>query len=407
MGIGRTLYKFSTILLAFTFFFGFGLTALASEGSHGEAHEKEFNPADLILHHVTDAHKWEFAHSADHSYSVYLPVIAYTPDQGVKVFSSSHLYPQHGGEHQETTTHKGEDGHEVTAPVHEGLYLVHEHMHRADGGKVTDLSITKNTASLFISVAILFGVFFTVSGAYKKRSGQKPSGLQSFIEPIIIFVRDEIAKPNIGPRYERFLPYLLTVFFFIWINNLLGLLPGGANLTGNIAVTLVLAVLTFLITTFSANKSYWMHIVNTPGVPWWLKFLIPLMPLIEFMGIFTKPFSLMIRLFANITAGHIVILSLISLTFMFNKLGAGASFGIGIGASIFVVGISFLELLVALLQAYVFTLLTAMYFGGAVAEHEHEHDHVGDPHANGHNHANETEHEFGQMDHGAKASIPA
>ena len=228
-----------------------------------------------------------------------------------------------------------------------------------------DFSITKNVASLFISVALLLVIFFSVAGAYKKNRGKAPKGLQSFFEPIVIFIRDDIAKPNIGPKYERFLPYLLTIFFFIWFNNLLGLMPGGANLTGNIAVTLTLAVFTLLITLFSSNKAYWAHIFKTPGVP---VALLPIMIPIELVGILTKPFSLMVRLFANITAGHIIILSLFSLIFIFQSLAIGP---VSVAFAIFM---NFLELFVALLQAYVFTLLTSMFFGGAVEEHDHVDD---------------------------------
>jgi F-type H+-transporting ATPase subunit a len=338
---------FSSLCLAF-----FSGPSYASEG----ATEEKFQPGHLILHHVVDAHDWHFATIGDHHYTIYLPVIIYSPSKGIEVFSSSNLH--------------GHGGHAEGHVEYLGYHLNEDDkILRTDGAEFYDLSITKNVASLFISVALLFGVFFSVAGAYKKKGISKPSGLQSFMEPIIVFVRDEIAKPNIGPKYERFLPYLLTVFFFIWFNNLLGLLPGGANLTGNIAVTLTLALLTFIITTINGNKDYWKHVYNTPGVPWWLKFPVPLMPAVEFIGLFTKPISLTIRLFANITAGHIIILSLLSLIFIFE------SYAVGFVSAAFVVVMTFLELLVALIQAYVFTLLTSMYFGGAVAEHEHEHAH--------------------------------
>jgi F-type H+-transporting ATPase subunit a len=234
-----------------------------------------------------------------------------------------------------------------------------------EGRDFTNLSITKNVASLFLSVIILFAVFFSISGAYKKRKGQAPKGMQSFFEPIILFIRDDIAKPNIGKDHERYLPYLLTVFFFIWFNNLLGLMPGGANLTGNIAVTMVLALCTLLITVFSGNKHYWMHILWTPGIPMWLR---PIMLPVELVGILSKPFSLMIRLFANITAGHVIILSLLGLTFIFKNPF------VGVGAALFSTIMSLLELFVAILQAYVFTLLSAMYFGQAVEDHGHGHE---------------------------------
>jgi F-type H+-transporting ATPase subunit a len=252
-------------------------------------------------------------------------------------------------------------------PVYNGYTTDHDgKIISTEGRSFTNVSITKNVASLFVSVLILFGVFFTIAKAYKQRKGLAPSGIQSFFEPIIVFIRDEIAIPNIGKKYERFLPYLLTVFFFIWINNLLGLLPGGANLTGNIAVTFSLALITLLITVFSGNKDYWMHILWTPGIPMWLR---PIMLPVELVGILSKPFSLMIRLFANITAGHVIILSLLGLTFIFQ------SWMVGVAATVFSTVMSLLELFVAILQAYVFTLLSAMYFGQAVAEHEHHDDH--------------------------------
>jgi F-type H+-transporting ATPase subunit a len=187
-------------------------------------------------------------------------------------------------------------------------------------------------------------------------------GVQSFIEPIIIFVRDEIVKPNIGHHYEKYMPYMLTLFFFILFGNFLGLLPGAGNLTGNIAVTLTLALLTFIITNVKGNKAYWSHIFWTPGVPWWLR---PVMLPVEIIGIFTKPFSLTVRLFVAITAGHIVLLSLIILAFIFQSLS------VGLLSSLIVLFINLIELLVAGIQAYVFTLFSSLYIGMATAEHEH------------------------------------
>jgi len=232
--------------------------------------------------------------------------------------------------------------------------------------RVLDLSITKNVVMLFINAFLLLLVAFAVARSYRKSTGKAPQGIQSFVEPVIFFIKDGIAKPSIGPKYEKYLPYLLTLFFFILFGNLLGLLPGSGNLTGNIAVTLILAVLTFLITNFSGNKTYWGHIFWTPGVPLWLR---PLIFLVELISVFTKPFSLTVRLFVAITAGHIVLLALLCLTFIFE------SWWVGIGATIFVVLISLIELLVAGIQAYVFTLFTALYIGSAVKEHEHEYAH--------------------------------
>ena len=325
-------------LVAFFLFFAISPSFAAAPAEGGK-----FNPGDMIMHHIADAHEWHFWDGA----TLYLPVILYSSDRGIETFSSSNFYD---AEHNLTE--------------YNGYRYDHGHIVPTEAGRsVMDFSITKNVASMFISVAIMLFVFFAISGSYKKNRGKAPRGIQSFFEPIIMFIRDDVAKPNIGPKYERYVPYLLTVFFFIWINNMLGLVPGGANLTGNIAVTLVLAVLTLIITLFSSTKTYWAHIFNTPGVP---KPLLLIMIPIELVGILTKPFSLMVRLFANITAGHIIILSLFSLIFIFE------SFAIGPVAVAFAIFMNFLELFVALLQAYVFTLLTAMYFGGAVEEHHHE-----------------------------------
>jgi F-type H+-transporting ATPase subunit a len=235
-----------------------------------------------------------------------------------------------------------------------------------------DLSITKNVMALFISCILICIIFISVARAYRKREGHAPRGLQSLLEPVILFVKD-LARSSIGDHtYERFMPYLLTLFFFIFLNNLIGLVPffpGGANLTGNIAVTMVMALITFLITTFIGNKNYWKHIYDTPGVPWWLKFPLPLMPLVELMGVFTKPFILMIRLFANITAGHIIMLGFMSLIFIFGNMNIALGYSVSIVSILFAVFMGLLELLVAFIQAYVFTLLSALYFGMAMEEH--------------------------------------
>ncbi|GAB2577415.1 F0F1 ATP synthase subunit A [Spirosoma areae] len=331
-------------------------TGDAPADHEGGAHAKteKFNVGDMIMHHIKDDHGWELAHGL----TIPLPVILYSQDRGVEVFSSSRL------------------AHEQ---VYNGYKNEHGKIHRVDEAgktdheaKVYDFSITKNVASLFLSAVIMLLVFTAVSRGYAKNKGRAPKGLQSLLEPIILFVRDEIAKPSIGPKYTKFLPYLLTLFFFILINNLLGLLPGAANLTGNIAVTLVLAVITFLIVTFSGNKHYWMHIFKPSGVP---VALLPIMVPVEIVGVFMKPLSLMIRLFANITAGHIIILSLLGLIFMANNMG-GMMTSVSISPVVlfFTLFLNLIELLVAFLQAFIFTLLTAMYIGSAV-EDNHEADH--------------------------------
>lgn len=332
--------------------------ALAQEAhdSHqGHAETEEFNPGTTILHHVADEHQWHLATVGGHHYAIPLPVILYTPTRGLKIYSSSAFY------HNPTGT-----GHEASYE-HDGFTLQHEHFTAADGSKVYDFSITKNAMSLIVSVVLLILIFSSVANAYKARAGHAPKGLQSALEPFVLFIRDEVAKNYIGEKhYQRFLPYLLTLFFFIWVNNLLGLLPGAANLTGNIAVTMTLAVLTFLIVNFNGKKTYWTHIFAMPGVPKWM--LVILTP-VELVGVMMRPLSLMIRLFANITAGHIILLALLSLIFIFRS----AALSVVVGP--FSVFMYVIELLVAVLQAYIFTVLTASYIGAAVEEHHHDDHH--------------------------------
>jgi F-type H+-transporting ATPase subunit a len=217
-------------------------------------------------------------------------------------------------------------------------------------------------------------IFLSVAKRYREKYDEAPKGLQGWIEPVLLFVRDDIAKPSIGnEKYQKYLPYLLTIFFFILINNILGLVPifpGGANLTGNITITLVLALFTFVITSLSGSRNYWVHMVNDPEIPLWLKLPIPLMPIVEIMGVFIKPFVLTIRLFANITAGHIVALGFYSLIFIFAEKSFFAGYGISVISISFTVFMSLLELLVAFIQAYVFTLLSALYIGLALEKHE-------------------------------------
>jgi len=297
-----------TLICAFFLALGaFPAKALAQENK-AEGAGKKFDPKETIMEHIADKHEW---HMFGKSY-IPLPVILYT-DKGLELFSSANLQPQ-------GTVYTGKYYNYMLINNKIKVVTADKQIDAVNNKKVWDFSITQNVASMWMTGIILLLVFFSVSGTYKKRVGKAPKGLQSALEPIILFVRDDIAIPQLGHKYAKFMPYLLTVFFFIWINNLLGLIPifpGGSNLTGNIAVTCMLALCTFFITTFSGNKSYWGHIFNTPGVPWWLKFPFPLMPMVEFIGIFTKPIALMIRLFANITAGHILILSLISLIIIF------------------------------------------------------------------------------------------
>lgn len=346
------LRRFTTFCLAFFVVFSVANAqdehaSEATEHASGEhASEEKESISDIILHHVMDDHVWHLWDG--HNGTIHLPIIVKT-SEGFKVFSSSHFYDEHHKPTQE----------------YQGLKLDHNHIiETATGEAVLDLSITKNVAMLLINAVILILVFMAVAKGYKRNSGKAPKGIQSFFEPIILFVRDEIVKPNIGHHYEKYFPYLLTLFFFILFGNLLGLVPGSGNLTGNIAVTLTLALLTFIITNVSGNKAYWAHIFWTPGVP--LPLRIVILP-VEIIGIFTKPISLTVRLFVAITAGHIVLLSLICLTFIFGSIF------VGIGSSLIVLFINLIELLVAGIQAYVFTLFTALYIGMATAEHDEHH----------------------------------
>lgn len=317
--------------------------------AEGEGHGEEaeaFNPGKMMMEHIADEHEWHFATAGHTHYSIPLPCIVWNKGR-LTVFSSTQFKDEH---------------HENTAS-YEGLKLEEGKIVAEDGSFVLDLSITKNVASLLISVILLLVIFFTIAKSYKERTGKAPSGLQSAFEPIIIFIRDEVAKTNIGEKhYKRFLPYLLTVFFFILFNNMLGLLPGSANVTGNIAITLVLAVIAFFVTNLSAKSTYWGHIFAMPGVPKWL--LVLLTP-VEIIGVFMKPISLMIRLFANITAGHLILLSLIALIFIFKSIGVAA---IAVPFSVFM---NLIEILVAFLQAYIFTVLVSTYIGAAVEEGHH------------------------------------
>lgn len=343
-----------SILLVFIF----SLQLSYASDDHGHAEEKAFDPGKMIIEHVVDSHEWHILSIGSTHVSIPLPIILYSNGK-LDVFCSCKFHHGHDSYKGYRLELEGE---------HKGK-IVNE----ATGELPLDLSITKNVASMLISMVLICIIFISVANGYKKRKGKAPKGLQSFLEPLILFIRDDVAKASIGEKkYEKYMPYLLTIFFFIFFNNLFGLIPffpGGANITGNIAVTMVLALFTFVITTFSGNKNYWVHIFNTPGVPWWLKFPVPLMPLVEVMGVFTKPFVLMVRLFANITAGHIIILGFMSLIFIFGAMAPAIGYGVSVVSVAFSVFMSLLELLVAFIQAYVFTLLSALYFGMATEEH--------------------------------------
>lgn len=359
------------VLTLFLAFFSVSIPAIAqvdtvqtTANTHAEPEGKEkFDIGKFALHHIADSHSWHVIGD----YYIQLPVLLYTSNGFVNFNSGDFQYDDEAKVVVEKGGLRFVKMHEKiyyasATPNEHGQYVQLDEKHHALNARPLDISMTKNVCTLLISIVIILAVFLTVANGYKKRKGKAPKGIQSWMEPLILFVRDDIAKPNLGHKYERFMPYLLTVFFFIWFNNMLGLipfLPGGANLTGNIAVTLVLATATFLITIFNGNKYYWKHIF-APDVP---KLMWIVMIPVELVGIFTKPIALMIRLFANMTAGHILVLSLICLIFVFNSLyiaPVSIAFAVFIGA---------IELLVAFIQAFIFTILSALFIGMAIEEH--------------------------------------
>ncbi len=318
---------------------------------------------DYIKHHLQDAHDFVFYTSGTTGthYGFPLPVILW--DGGLKVFMSSKFH--HGASVAAVgDNYYAVDHGKIYKTDAEGTITYDEH-HHATNAKPLDFSITKNVVGMLLAGLLMLLGFSALARGYKK--GPIPTGLARVLEPLVIYVRDDIARPNIGEKkYRKFMGFLLTVFFFIWILNLLGLTPLGFNVTGNIAVTVCLALFTFFIVQFSANKDYWKHIFWMPGVPVPMKII--LMP-IEILGMLTKPFSLLIRLFANITAGHFVVMSLIALMIILKTaFGPIASTGMSLVLALF---ISVIEILVAFLQAFIFTMLSSLFIGMAVQEHDH------------------------------------
>lgn len=329
--------------------------------------EEKFDAGELIFDHILDSYDWHICTWKGKHISVYLPIIVFS-DGELYAFSSKHFHHGHG---YETMNKQGE---KVVFDIpHDGKYEGKVVRVMDDGTQIRpfDISITKTVCGLLISCTLIVIIFLLVAKGYRQREEKAPKGLQALFEPLIIYVRDDIAKTNIGKDYEKYLPYLLTVFFFIFINNLLGLIPFfpfGANITGNIAVTAVLALFTFFITNITGKSHYYKDIFNTPGVPWWLKIPLPLMPVIEVVGCFIKPFVLAVRLFANITAGHIVVLGFICMIFILGEMSAAAGGAMSVLSLLLAIFADVLEVLVAYIQAYVFTLLSAIYFGMAAKE---------------------------------------
>jgi F-type H+-transporting ATPase subunit a len=328
--------------------------ATEAASSADEAHTKGFDPVGMIMHHIADANEF---HILGHA-TLPLPVIIYNKDKKEWFTSMSSAFHAHHGE--------------GTVEVN-GYKMEHSRVHPADGSHIIDFSITKNVFTMLMALTLLFIAFFSVRKAYATRENQAPSGFQSIMEPLIQFIAHDVARENIGKNYMKFTPFLVCVFFFILINNLIGLIPifpGSANVSGNISFTLVLGTISFILINVFAKKDYWIHTFAMPGVP---KALLLILTPIEILGLFIKPASLILRLFGNITGGHIAVMSIASVVFILGNVGksVGGSMLGGAVAVPLLIFVNAMELFVAFLQAYVFTLLTSIFIGIAQEEHTH------------------------------------
>jgi F-type H+-transporting ATPase subunit a len=360
-----------------------------AQGEHAPEQDpgkSKFDANEVVFGHVLDAHQFHFFSYKDfdgieHHAVLPLPVILYSPQKGWSAFSSAHFH--HGEETYKgyrlvTEKYKEElhghgYGEEIIKALNgEDIIAVDAAGMPDNSVKVYDISLTRNVVQMFLALAIMVWLFISAAKKYRNGQGVKtaPKGVQNLLEPMVTFIRDDVAKPNLGQHYGKYMPYLLTVFFFILINNIFALVPGTANVTGNIAFTLILGLISFLVIMLSTNRHYWGHIF-WPPVPLGVKFImIP----VEILGIFTKPVALIIRLFANMIAGHIIIICLISLIFIFGNLSKGIGWGFSPISVAFTVFIYFIEILVAFIQAYIFTNLTAVFIGQAQEESHHDAD---------------------------------
>ena len=358
VNLKRALLFFAVIFLAVNPF-----TSKAADEAHASTLMSKADSINAhIKHHLADDHFFTLYKNGDDYVGFPLPVILI--DNGLKVFSS--------GEFKQGNAVVEKDG-QYYKLYHGKIYktdaagtIDYDAEHHPTNVKPLDFSITKGVVGMMLAALLLFLGFGSLAKTYKKGPNAIPKGIGRVLEPLVIYVRDEMAVPNIGPRYKEFMPYLLSVFFLIFLLNLLGLTPLGFNVTGNISVTLCLALFTFVLTNVKGNKDYWKHIFWMPGVPVPFKFILA--P-IEVLGMFTKPFSLMLRLFANITAGHSVVMGLIAIIYIFQtQLTVGGSISVSMLLTLI---LFFLELLVAFLQAFIFTMLSSLFIGMAVEEHSH------------------------------------
>ncbi len=379
-------------LLVAVFSLGLGIFSNASfaqlhPGSDTAKPKKIFDANEVIFGHIMDAHEFHFLSYKDgegkeHHWNIPLPVIVYSKEKGFSCFMSSRFH--HGEENYNgyaiLTNEKIDD---PSSPLDRKKYIAGQIVAVNEKGEIDqtatvyDFSLTRNVVQMLLALTLLVIILIKVARKYRTGQGitSAPKGMQNTMETIVNFINDEIAKPNLGAKSNKYLPYLLTVFLFILINNIVGLIPGTANVTGNIAFTFILSIISFVVILFSSNKHYWMHIINPPGVPGWVKII--LVP-VEILGIFTKPFALMIRLFANMVAGHILIICLISLIFIMGALNHYAGWGFSPFSIAFTVFIYFIEVLVAFLQAFIFTILTAVFIGQAIEGGHEPHVHEGD-----------------------------
>jgi F-type H+-transporting ATPase subunit a len=379
----------SFTVAAFSVFFCFFLNPVFAQpgdqdnGQKTQPKKEAFDAKGIIFGHVLDAHEFHFmeiknADGTEHPISIPLPVILYSPQRGLTVFMSSKFH--HGEEAyknyailtNETIKERGLDPKKYSA---QQIVAINDNGEIDPFVSVYDVSLTRNVVQMLLALIVFGWIMIKIAKRYKKGEGvsSAPKGVQGFMEPIIVFIQDDVAKPNLGHAYLKYLPYLLTIFFFILINNIFGLIPGSANVTGNIAFTFVLGIISFIVILASSNKHYWGHIFNPPGMDLWVKFI--LVP-VEIVSVFVKPMALIIRLFANMVAGHSIIICLISLIFIFSAMNTAIGIGASPVAVAFTIFIYFIELLVAFLQAYIFTMLTAVFIGQArEGSHDHHEEH--------------------------------
>ena len=351
------------LIYIFGMFFCLMLAMPIKASNHQEA--GEVDAKEIVFHHIQDSYEWHITSWGDKHFTISLPIIVYSGETGWHCFSSSHLL------HAENEMYEGFKI--ATTGNHEGKVVEIT----PDGEEVRpfDISITKTVLSLFINCLVVIGIILYTARWYKKSTPESPApkGFTGFMEMFIMMIEEDVIKSCIGKDYKKYSPYLLTAFFFIFTNNIMGLIPvfpGGGNVTGNIAITFVLALCTFIAVNVFGTKEYWKEIL-WPEVPTWLKCPIPIMPAIELFGIFTKPFALMIRLFANIMAGHSIILALTSIVFVTASMGAVISTSMSIVSVLFSIFMNCVEILVAFIQAYVFTMLSAVFIGMSRVESHH------------------------------------